>query len=631
VIAACAVFIALLAARAVNFWAYLLRNPSSFDIRSLRLIAEFGVWPLLLAAGMWITALGLGRRTLRLLGAPAKSPLDELSAAALGLGLLGQAVFLLGWAGELRPAALAALVLAAAALAAGELRRPTFPPRPAPRPLVGAAAGLLAFAALEVLLDALAPPIGWDVRAYHLAIPELGLRAGAWTRIPWMVHSHWPHLMEDLYALPLAAGRDGAAALLHAGAAALLVAGVFLAGRRAAGPAGGWLAALLLAGQPTFLAEAGTAHSDIAAGLFAFATAHVLARWDEEDGRGLPAAAGLLAGFAAASKMTLIGPLASWALWLAAVRRRPRAGAEFLGAGMLVFGPWLLKTWLETGSPLWPFLTRFGGTSADQALAARTLLVSRWGFPPPAWIMTEDAPVFLLAPLGGLWLLSGSRRAKMGPEERWLWISAPLLFLLTIPQRAAWRYMIPLWPALTLAAARMAAPLFDKRDLRAAAAAALAAFGVYPIAAASPNNELFAVLALRPSAAPDAGRREYWADRTLFGLTGFYRDARAVLPSNARVLLWREIRGYGAGFDYQWGDPVNQDLVEYRSIADPDALCARLKALGVTYVLEHPSSHIYQPDPGYYDARTLSLMSHCLERSGRVVLERDGFSLHELL
>jgi hypothetical protein len=628
-IAAAAVFLTLLASRAAGFWSYVLRAPGVLDARSLKLLIGFGVWPGLLAAGLWVAALGLGRRALRALGAPPRDALDALAAAALGLGLLGQAVFLLGWTAGLRPMILGAAALAAAALAAGELRRPALR-RPRLNAFSGAAAGLLAFAALDALLEALAPPVAWDVRAYHLAIPELGLRAGGWTPLPWLLHSHWPHLMEALYALPLAAGRDGAAALTHAGAAALLVAGVFIAARRSAGYAAAWTAALVLAAQPAFLSEAGTAHSDAAAALFAFAAAHALARWDEDGSRSWLAAAGLLAGLAAASKLTLLALPLGWALWLAARRRRARAAGLFLALGLLMLVPWLFQTWRETGDPLWPFLARRLGDAAGGALAARNAFSNRWVFPPPAAMLTLDGPGYLLLPLAGLWAL-GRGRAKASKEELWLWAAAPLLIAVVFRQHAAWRYLMPLWAAFALAAGRAAAAAFEKKGPRAAAAAALVAAAAFPIAAASPNNALFAVLAPRPSAAPDADRRGYWADRALEGLPGFYQDARLLLPAGAKVLLWREVRGYGAGFDYQWGDPMNQDLLEYRSIRDPDALYTRLKFLGVTHVLENSALDLYQEDPGYYDRRTLALMTECLRRRGHVALARGGFALHELL
>ncbi len=628
-IAAAAVFSALLAARGAGFWGYALRHPRAFDADSLRLLAGYGVGPVLLASGLWAAALGLGRRALRALGAPPRDALDGAAAAALGLGLLGQGVFLLGWTAGLRPPLLAAAARGPAGRAGGGGSRPSLRlPRLGARS--GAAAGLLAFAALAALATALAPPVAWDVRAYHLAIPELGLRAGRWTPLPWLLHAHWPHLMEGLYALPLAAGRDGAAALVHALTAGILVAAVFAAAKRSAGPAAAWTAALLLAAQPAFLAEAGTAHSDAAAALFAFAAAHALARWDEEGSPSWLAAAGLLAGLGAAAKLTLLAPLLGWALWLAARRRRPREAAAFLALGLLMLAPWLIETWRETGDPLWPFLARRLGDAAGAALAARNALSNRWPFPPGAAILTLDGPGFLLIPLAGLWGL-GRARAKASKEELWLWAAAPLLLAAVVRQHAAWRYLMPVWPALALAAGRAAAAAFEAKGPRAAAAAALVAAGAFPIAAASPNNALFAVLAPRPSAAPAADRRQYWEDLSLDGLPGFYRAARAVLPPGARVLLWREVRGYGAGFDYQWGDPMNQALLDYRAIPDLDALAARLKNLGITHVLENAGSDLYQEDPGYYDRRTLALMAECLRRRGRVVLARGGLELHELL
>ncbi|MFI5349169.1 MAG: hypothetical protein ACHQ2Z_06480 [Elusimicrobiota bacterium] len=617
-IAAFAVFFALITARTADFVRYSLRAPSVFDGTSVKLLLQYGIGPIVLALGIGSVAFGLGRRTLRGL---MRDPLDEIAAAALGLGLLGQAVFLLGCAGGLRPAPLAVMLLAAAALAAGEIR-PRTPSFPRLGAWTGAAAGLLAFAGFTAVLTALAPPVEWDVRAYHLALPELYLKAGRLVEVPWLIHSHWPHLMEILYALPLSAGRDGAAALIHAGAAGLLVAGIFFAGRAAGGPAAGWCAALLLAAQPALLREAGTAHADSYTSLCALSAAYLLARWEDEKKDGVLIAAGALAGLCAASKLTGLAALGAWTLWLAWKTQKLRPAALFASAGLLMIGPWLLRSWLATGDPAWPLFS--GG-----AFAARYLRSNRWDLP-PAWLLTHDGPLFLLAPLFGLLALSRRRAAASG-IERLLFVASPFYMLLAFRHNEGWRFLMPVWAALALAAGRAASSAFEAKGIRAAAAAALVAAGALPIAAATPNNELFAVLAPRPGAAPGPDRRAYWADRALNGLPGFYRDARAVLPAGAKVLLWREVRGYGAGFDYQWGDPMNQDILDYRKIPDPDALYSRLKALGITHVLDNTGSTLYREDPGYYDARTLALMAQCLRRHGRVALARDGFALHELL
>jgi len=629
---AAAVFVALLAARAAGFWSFVLGG-ARFDAESVRLLLGWGAAPLLLALALWIAAWGSGRRALRVLRARGRGGLVEVAAAALGLGLLGQCVFALGWAGLLSPVPLAALAMAAAVCAVGALPRPARPKLPRLMPAAGAAAGLLAFAGLCVILRALAPATDWDVRAYHLAVPELYLRAGRSLPLPWLIHSHWPHLMETLYALPLAAGRDGAAALLHAGAAALLVFGVFLAGSAAGGPVAGWSAALLLAAQPALLREAGTAHCDAGAALFALAAAAALARAEKESGDGWLAAAGLLAGLGAACKLTMLAPLAAWTLRLA-LRRRPRAAAVFAGAAALMVAPWFLKEWLASGDPVWPFAPRlFGLPAAAAALGSRA--PSRWSFPPPAWMLSFDGPGYLLLPLAGLAALSRrARAAAPGALERLLWIAAGPLLLLVWREHGVWRYLMPVWAAGALAAGRGAADAFAARGPRRAAAVLLLVAGAAPIIlppdSRTPNNELFAVLAPRPTRTPGADRRELFEDRSV-DVASFYRETASVLPPRAKVLLFREIRGYRAGFDYMWGDPMNQVEIDYASLPDPAALCARLKELGVTHVLDHPASTLYREDPAYYDARTLSLMSGCLRAGARVVLARDGLALHQLL
>jgi hypothetical protein len=610
---------ALVAIRNPGVWGYLLRRPFPVDGASLALWLSFGAWPAVLALALWAAGLGLGRRALLAAGARPDGGLDALAAAALGLGLLAQGVFLLGWAGALAPGPLTFLAALAAAAGLGALKNPKFR-----RTRLGRAealgAGLLAFAAFHLLIVALAPPSAWDVRAYHLALPELYLRKGRLLEVPWQLHSHWPHLMEALYALPLAAGRDSAAALLHAGACVLLVVGVFLAG-------GGWPAALLLAGQPALLRVAPTAHADGACALFFLAAAIALWRWEETKRDGWLITAGLLAGFSVSSKLFGGAGAAAWTAWLAWRTRRPREACLFAACAALAVGPWLFRAWLATGDPLWPLLRL---TPAAAELAARNARTNLWTWPPPAWLFTHDGPAFLLAPLAGLALLGKNAAKRPSRLEVLLWLPAPLLLLLALRQHEFWRYMMPAYAAAALSAGRFAAAAFSASRWRRLAAAGFILLGASPIFMLTQNNELFAVLGLRSAASPGTPPRMIYEDRTV-DVSSFYREASALLPGNSRVLLFREVRGYGAGFDYMWGDPINQNVVDYRHIRDFDELRTRLMELGITHVLDHEGSHLYQEDPLYYDARTLNLMAGMLQRHARKVLSREGLVLYQLL
>lgn len=624
VLAAITVFLGLLVKHAAGMFGYLLSRPSSIDGESLLLWVKHAVLPLLGAAVMWMIALGLGKGAAHLLKIRPRGLTASVAAAALGLGLLAQAVFVLACSGRMTPASLAALTIAAAILAIPGMKLSITALPLDWNAAKGAAAGLLAYAAVCVVITALAPPVEWDVLAYHLALPELYLRNGTLLDIPWMIHSHWPHLMEVFYSLPLAAGSDGAAALIHAGAAILLVAAVAAsAGRNGAA----WTAALMLAGQPALLRVAGTAHADAATALFVFTAAYALAQWEESRAEGWLIAGGLLAGLAGSSKLLGVAALVAWTLALLWKTRRPREALLFASAGLLMIGPWLWITWENTGDPVWPFLRN--GREATE-LAMRYLQSNRWNFPPPASLFTHDGPGFLILPMLGLFAVSGWRLSPASKIERWLWAAAPAYAALAWRHNEAWRFLMPIWPAFVLAASRAtAAALSGGRERRATAAALVFASAV-PIISLSPNNALFAVLGVCSASSPLAGRRALFTERTV-DVAAFYREARATLPPGAKVLLFREVRGYGAGFDYLWGDPMNQADIDYRRIADPDELARRLKALGVTFVLDHPGSHLYREDPAYYDARTLSLMADCLKSRAQPVLERAGLSLHRLL
>ncbi len=593
----------------------LLADPGLLDGESARLWLTFGLWPLILAALFWAAAWGAGRRALKPV-----SKLDEVVAAAFGLGLLGFSMIVLGLSAGLGPAPLLVFAAAAAAFGWTALPRPRVPNPPALLLPESLALGAFLFGVFHLVIVSLAPPSEWDVRAYHLALPELYLARGGVGRIPWLLHSHWPHAMEALYALPLALGRDGAAALIHAGACALLVLGVF---RAATGKTAAWTGALILAGQPALLRGAPTAHADGACALLLFAAAAALARWEEKRGEPRLVAAGLLAGFAVSAKLFGAAGAASWTLWLL-WRGRAKAAAIFAGCAALAAGPWLLKTFAETGDPFWPLL---GRTLESAALAARYKASNLWSWPPPPWLLTHYAPPLLLVPLGGLLALGRGRKPASG-TERFLWMSVPALALLALRHHEAWRFMIPGYAAAALAAGRGAAAAFAAGGGRRLAAAGLVVLAASPLLGLTQNNELFPVLGVRPAAGGD--RRAAFEERAVEP-AGFYREARALLPADAKVLLFREIRGYRAGFDYVWGDPLNQAELDWRRLETPEAAYARLKEMGVTHLLEHPGSRLYGEDPLYYDARTLALFSALAKSRARPVLVRPGFVLHQLL
>ena len=296
-------------------------------------------------------------------------------------------------------------------------------------------------------------------------------------------------------------------------------------------PPAAWTTALMLAGRRA-APRGGTAHADAAAALFAFAAAYALSQWEQSRVNGWLAAGGLLAGLAGSAKLLGVAALIAWTVVLLWKTRRPREALIFAGAGLLMIGPWLGTTWSSTGDPVWPFL---GNGRETAELAARYLRSNRWDFPPPASVFTHDGPGFLILPALGLLALSLGRRPAATAPERWLWMATPAYAALAWRHNEAWRFLMPVWPALALAAGRAAAGAFTGGRKRRVAAAALALISALPTARRARTTP---VRGARP--AFDRRRRRASAvHRAQRRHRGFYRErarpsARAKVPCFAR-------------------------------------------------------------------------------------------------
>lgn len=603
---------------------YLLTEPSSWDRGSARAFLEGTAAPGLAASLAFFLLWAAGARLCRLLKVPAGGALAVLPGA-LGLGLFGTALLVLG-----RNALVPGLWLSSGlVLVLGASALPSLPSVKWERPPVwkAALAAALAFAAFHSLVNALAPPVGWDALAYHLAIPRLYLDAGVIRELPWLLHSHWPHLMELVYSAPLALGQESCAALAHAAVCAALLLAVFRLGRDEGGAAAGWTAAALLAAQPLFLELASEPHSDGALTLFHLLACAALWRWSKEGGKGLLAAAGLCAGLAAACKLQGLALGGSLIVWLLFDKRRRSGTIPFVLWAALPTAPWFLKSWLASGNPVWPFYSSLLGGSWEPALVAAGLeRANAWVFPRDATLVWRYGPQYLLIPAAGLALIAGAGR-RLTPQLRFLFLAAAPLLLLTIRYHEAWRFLAPVLPALALACGYWCAEACKSTGWRRVIAALLVAAGLTPLASLSQSNELFAVLGIHSRMMPGMSSREVYKTRQL-PFYAFYQKASGVVPSGSKILLFQEVRGYHLRAEYQWGDPVIQSQIIYERLDSPEALRTELHRQGLDFVIVNENK---VHDASYYTPRTLALMDETLKRHGRPVLRDGGFALFTLL
>jgi hypothetical protein len=310
---------------------------------------------------------------------------------------------------------------------------------PYDRGTLGAAIGLLITIGLLAVLNAV-PPVARDELTHHLALPALYVRHGRIFDLPFADQSYYPMLLDMFYTPLLAFLPDNLPKYLHllfgVGAAAWVV----LLVRRQASGAVALLAGLLMLTTPVAMALAASAYVDLGVLFYATGALAALIVWAEDGRARWLIGAGLMAGFAGATKYNglLVIPLLAVApVWLAPpeTRETQKVGLVLLFAAvaLLPVAPWLIKNLLETGNPIFPLFNRLLGGREIPApppigiLAQRRLLYGEsWLdialIAPRIFVTGRDAdparfdgvfaPVLLLG-LYAAWSRAASPRARL--------------------------------------------------------------------------------------------------------------------------------------------------------------------------------------------------------------------------
>ena len=593
---------------------------------------------------VFTAAAGGGRVVLRLFGARDISESEKtLVGATLGLGLLSQAVFLLGLLGLLKTWAAVALLGALWVLGFTELRD-IFRSLAANRNLLTERP----FAALAVLLPlALAylacfvPPHQYDALVYHLALPAAYIREGRIFPVQHLVYTHFPQNGEMLYGLALLLGSDTLAQLFTWLGAFLSVWWVFELGKREAPASAVLLACLIVATHAGVLLLASAAYVECIAMLWITASALSFFRWFETPregpSRGWLALAGVFAGLGVGTKYYAgICPLLFGAFLL--VRWAARADAEgaqrrgrrrdfavYAAAAALVGSPWLLKNLWTVGNPVFPFLYQWlpargvawAAGSAGRYFDVLTEYGHQGGTPREflRFVLTAAAGssrygggADVLGSLGwGLLFAAFPAAVWAAARNRYMcWV-----FLYCLGHWAIWfgtrvvlRFLIVLVPLAALPTAfglRQAWLALGPRDFGPgipAVHAPAARAGRWLLAGAAAllaavNLGLFAyVQEVFGSPSVLAGlqtRREYLSKRL-----DYYPCARFAaerLGRNDRILLVGEQRGYYVEQPHAATSVVapNRFVLAANEAADADDLARRLKAEGFVYMLYVPA------------------------------------------
>jgi 4-amino-4-deoxy-L-arabinose transferase-like glycosyltransferase len=342
---------------------------------------------------------------------------------------------------------------------------------------------------LVMVLRALTPPHAYDEAIYHLAAVKRFVEAGSLTPLYDIAQGNTHMLVHMLYAPCLMFGADSATRLLSVGFALLTALALYAYAVRFFNRSVGYFAALAFFGAGMIVEVAITARIDVTLAGFLFLSTYGLTVYLEERLRAWLWLSAVFSGIAVGIKLTgllwvaLLGCVylvqtlykSSSAERLAHLRR----GVLYFLIVVALVSPWLLKNYAYFHNPLYPFASsetvtgQRGQPAAHFGPAEEAKLESYfqkakernptvagrierhplefWGYftDPDLYNLAEPfhAPnyLFLVCPLFLLF----------GRDRKLLWLALCCVVFFVVMVSFAWtaRYLVPLYPPLTLMAA----------------------------------------------------------------------------------------------------------------------------------------------------------------------------------
>lgn len=592
-------------------------------------------------AALTAIAAGAGRKALRALKVKCACWVEEaILSVSLGYGILAYLGWGIGLAGWLYRPVVYGLMGVVAAVCWRDLRwlanpaaiRKAFPRWPESKTSSLLVVLLLLCVAFN-FVGTLAPVSSSDALTYHFAAPKIWLRQHTITEIPsdWLTYQ--PLSVEMLYLLGMGLLNDVLGSLFHWMFGVLIVVALVIFCKRHFEDADPLLASAIFYVSALVAWESTSGFIDLGLALFSLLCIHAFYNWmGKEDETRWLLVSGLFAGLAAASKYTgaVLPMLLFLVLAVSAPRRRKRfAGLRLLALfwvpAALVVLPWYLKNLVQTGDPLFPFLTALRGRGDYAQVLGE--IAGQYGFG-KGWRdlllvpfrLTFQGRAFdngeFLGPLYLGFLPLSLLLLKRSEAVRVAWFLMLGYFLIWFRAEQISRFLLPILPlaatgcalGVTVATRNRIVPHFLKNAVIFTAlgfgclATILYTFQFIPVVVGEESRESFLMRKAR-----------------------FYPDIRWMnqnLPLNARVLFGTR-EGYYLDRDYikgdldmppaEFGQWLGQNRISYIFCVEDD--CDRLLKSGLPLKVRR------QGDQSVVGSRTLGNFWRKEEKTRTAVLE----------
>jgi len=559
-----------------------------------------------------------------------KQLVTHLLAIAVGFGGISYAGFGLGLLGKLTSFSAGLVLLFAGVLGGTTLwwwhSKPQWPRkgRSIGRFTLWMIVFLVSLAILN-LISALAPPTDGDALRHHLAAPKNYAQLGGFPFIP-ILWWNAPGAQHVLHTMMLLLANDVAVQVLNWMLGVLLVLAVYFAGSRFFSHRVGLLGAGIFYSLTLVTTLSSSSNVEFSVAFYSLLSIIALINARKELKLRWVLLAGILGGLAGATKIWgMLGlPAALVALVVLHGRQTRVRWRKLLASGLvygLAFGtilsPWLIRNFIASGDPLWPFL--FSIFENDYWQAWQIEKFSNWSRGPGStfwqyftgpWHLTNNIaayspgvgplsplllPPVILAFAPGAWIF----RQRFSREERKV---AAIIAAYAVTVYSIWflggyhhpRYIQAIYPFLSILSAAGIWMMWEEgKDLHWVRKL-LVVLVTGSLGAMLMVNFAFNARAL-PFAFGLQSREQY-----LNGNVSSYRDlqwANLNLPSDSKVLFLSLDSFYYLDRPLILGVPAYQGILQYSRYIAPEELLKKLKDLGIT--------HIYFNGLGYGNAKDL--------------------------